>query len=381
MKIAYVKDAVYPWEKGGAQKRTWEIASRLADDHDVHIYGMHYWDGPSVIEREGVTLHGVCEPYDLYTNGRRSISQSLKFTQKLLRPLLAEKFDVVDCQKSSYFPFYPSKLNQIRHQSVLVGTWTEVWDEYWDDYLGHLSVFGKAVEKMTIRVPDVIVPISEYVADELRRIGRSGGLDVVHNGVDFNGIQDVDPADADWDAIYVGRLSKHKRIETLLRSIKHLETEHGRTVNCCVIGDGPEYDRLVSLAKNLCVDDRVTFKGFVEEDETVYANMKAADVFVLPSVREGFPNTILEANACGIPAVLVHSDANGGAAIVEDGRNGYVVDKNASAIADQIATVLDDYGLQAELAESCLAFAKEHDWETIASETTSVYERATAEHR
>lgn len=57
MKLALIYDAVFPWEKGGAQKRVWELARRLADDHDVHLYGMHYWDGPVVIEREGVSIH------------------------------------------------------------------------------------------------------------------------------------------------------------------------------------------------------------------------------------------------------------------------------------------------------------------------------------
>src|SRR6056297_1579194 len=103
MKIAFVYDAVYPWEKGGAQKRIWELACRLAADHDVHLYGMHYWDGPATIEREGVTLHGVCEPKELYVNGRRSIPQALSFAANLAPALLGEEFDIIDCQEFPYF--------------------------------------------------------------------------------------------------------------------------------------------------------------------------------------------------------------------------------------------------------------------------------------
>ena len=88
MKIAFLYDAVYPYEKGGAQKRIWELARRLADNHDVHLYGMHYWDGPPVIERENVTLHGVCEPQELYVEGRRSIPQAIYFAVTLLPTLL-----------------------------------------------------------------------------------------------------------------------------------------------------------------------------------------------------------------------------------------------------------------------------------------------------
>jgi hypothetical protein len=51
MRICFVYDAVHPWEKGGAQKRVWELARRLANDHKVHFYGMHYWDGSETIEK------------------------------------------------------------------------------------------------------------------------------------------------------------------------------------------------------------------------------------------------------------------------------------------------------------------------------------------
>ncbi len=74
MRIAYVFDAVYPFVKGGVERRIWEVSRRLADKgHDVHIYGMKYWTGEDTISREGVSLHGVCRPRELYSGGRRSI--------------------------------------------------------------------------------------------------------------------------------------------------------------------------------------------------------------------------------------------------------------------------------------------------------------------
>jgi hypothetical protein len=50
MKIAYVYDAVYPWVKGGAEKRIYELSRRLAKrGHDVHCYGMKWWQGEDEI--------------------------------------------------------------------------------------------------------------------------------------------------------------------------------------------------------------------------------------------------------------------------------------------------------------------------------------------
>jgi hypothetical protein len=96
MKIAYVYDAVYPFVKGGVEKRIWELAVRLVRrGHEVHLYGMQFWEGPAVIEREGVVLHGVCAPLALYTAGRRSIAQAVWFGWKVIRPFLQVKIGAI----------------------------------------------------------------------------------------------------------------------------------------------------------------------------------------------------------------------------------------------------------------------------------------------
>jgi glycosyltransferase involved in cell wall biosynthesis len=49
MKIAFVTDVAYPYIKGGAEKRIYELSRRLAaSGHDVHVYSIQWWDGPSV---------------------------------------------------------------------------------------------------------------------------------------------------------------------------------------------------------------------------------------------------------------------------------------------------------------------------------------------
>ena len=106
MKIAFIYDAVYPWIKGGAEKRIYEIGRRLADKHEVHWYGIRWWDGGETIEHDGIILHGVCEAVPLYVNGRRSIGEAIYFAGKLLPKLIKENFDVVDCQEFPYFPCF-----------------------------------------------------------------------------------------------------------------------------------------------------------------------------------------------------------------------------------------------------------------------------------
>jgi hypothetical protein len=122
MRIAYVYDVCSGWVTRGVQTRVWKLAHRLAEDHDVHWYTLNYWDGPATMEREGVTFHGVADPPDLYVDGRRSITEALTFAAKLLRPLLADEYDIVDCQQFPYFPAFPSKLAAVARTSTLVLT-------------------------------------------------------------------------------------------------------------------------------------------------------------------------------------------------------------------------------------------------------------------
>jgi len=376
MKIAYVYDAVYPWQKGGAQKRIWELARRLSDDHDVHFYGMHYWDGPSVIKRDGVTLHGVCEPYELYTGGRRSIPQALAFTAHVAHALLREEFHIVDCQEFPYFPCFVAKAHEFLWKSTCVVTWYEVWDDYWYEYLGRKGLLGKAIERTTIRLPRDVIAISEHIRGDLRRIGRDSGVSVVPNGVDCDGIHSTPVADADWDVLYVGRLSEHKNLNLLLEAVERVSEMLNRPITCGIIGDGPERDALERDAESASIDDQVTFLGFVETDEEVIGHMKAANLFVLPSTREGFPNTILEANACGTPSVVVNHPENGARAIVEDGTTGFVTKPTAMGVADAIGRVLTDGDLRADLSANAREFAEEHNWERIADRLERVYAEA-----
>ena len=62
MKIAYISDVVYPFVKGGAEKRIYEMGKRLAAHHEVHIFGMKWWKGEKDIDMDGMTLHGICKP-------------------------------------------------------------------------------------------------------------------------------------------------------------------------------------------------------------------------------------------------------------------------------------------------------------------------------
>jgi glycosyltransferase involved in cell wall biosynthesis len=116
--------------------------------------------------------------------------------------------------------------------------------------------------------------------------------------------------------VAVGRLHWQKGLDVLLRAIAHVRQDHQLVVDLTVIGDGPEADRLRQLAVQLRIVDNVQFVGWQSEPAS---SLALADLFVLPSLTEGLPNSLLEALLVGTPAIA--SDCQyGPAELTENGR-------------------------------------------------------------
>ena len=204
MKIAYVYDAVYPWVKGGAEKRIYEISKRLVQKgHEVHWYGLKWWEGEKdIVVKDGIHLHGIGRWDNLYVNGRRSIKEGLYFGFKTLTGLKGD-FDVIDCQEFPYFSCFSAKVHSLLNKSKLVITWHEVWGDYWFEYLGKKGIFGWSVEKLTTKLTEGNVAVSERTKEDLERIGVKGGVHVIPNGIDFGRIEKVKPSEEESDVIFL----------------------------------------------------------------------------------------------------------------------------------------------------------------------------------
>jgi glycosyltransferase involved in cell wall biosynthesis len=373
-------DAIYPYNVGGADKRLWELARKLAENskHEVHIYGMKWWQGPDTIVTNNVHLHGVCKVRELYNeDGVRSIKEALIFSLKVLPPLLKADYDVIDCNQFPYLPCFSGKIASIIKRKPLVITWLEVWDTYWRSYLGTIGgSFGRMIERLTMRLPDGIVAISQKTRIDLIKRGkvRSERIDVIPVGIDLERIVKIAPARESTDVLFAGRLIHEKRVDLLLNAIAVAKKEIP-TITCAIIGDGPERGLLEHLAVKLGVEENVSFTGFVDQDGLT-AYMKASKVFVLPSIREGFGLVIVEANACGLPVISIRHDMSAVRELVEDGVNGFLVnDISSREIAEAITKLVTDEALRERLAENGFAMAKKYGWSDISTKIIDTYKK------
>ena len=374
MNVAFVSSQVYPFRKGGTEKRIHEIGRRLAArGHEVTVYGCHWWDGPTVTDYEGMTLHGVSRGREQYSGNRRSISEALRFSGDLLRPLSsnAESHDVIVACVSEHFPVWVSKVDTAFHDTPLVTTWHEVWNyEYWMKYLGPLGVFGWTVQSITAKIPQRPIAVSAMTADRLARIGPDrDAIRVVPNGVDIESIRSTPPADDGFDVLFVGRLIPEKNVDLLLSAFDSIAGAYDVTLG--IIGDGTKASALRTQADSMAHSDRVTFLGFVDEDRDVHAHMRAADLFVFPSTREGFGITGLEAMAAGCTTITVSHPDSAATEVVGDG--GFVCAPSAPSIAEEMRNALDGETPPHDPVERAMQF----DWERIAQQAEEVYREVT----
>lgn len=373
MRIAYVYDAVYPWVKGGAEKRIYELATRLAArGHDVHWYCIGWWldqRDQRTVDHDGITLHAVCEPQELYVDGRRSIREALWFAARLFPALDGAKYDVVDCQCFPYFPCFPAKLRTLTSRSNFVITWHEVWGDYWYEYLGHLAPFGKLTERVTARTPQHPIAISSITADRLTAIGSvRKTIKVVPNGINVEQIRSASFPEEGYDVLFAGRLIEHKNVDMLLEAFDSVADDHDVTLG--IVGDGPERERLEAKRESLTHAGNVEFLGFVDDYEDVLGHMRAADIFVSPSTREGFGITFVEAMASDCTVIAAdHPDS--AADEVIDGA-GFLVKPTVKSLTRSLDGALSGERPPTNPVER----AQQYDWDAVADQAETAYQCA-----
>ncbi|WP_221656904.1 glycosyltransferase family 4 protein [Bacteroides salyersiae] len=141
--------------------------------------------------------------------------------------------------------------------------------------------------------------------------------------------------------VFVGRIVGDKGINELVEAFIHLLKDNP---NVRLILVGPYEDNLdpVSILTKERINNtpQIVAVGSIFDD-TLLLYYAASDCFVFPSYREGFPNTVMEAGAMGLPSIV--TDINGSREIIENGKNGIIIpSKNSDALYEAMKSMLDD---------------------------------------
>lgn len=370
MKIAFVCDAVYPFSKGGREKRLYDLSQALVrEGHTVDIYSMKWWEGPNEISQGKVELHALCRNHSLYVGKHRSIKQALLFGLACFK-LIKVSFDVVDVDQIPFFPIYSMWLVCFIKRKHLFVTWHEVWDkEYLEKYFKKFVFVANIIEKISAHLPTYIAAVSLTTANDLSSVlHRARRVIVIPNGVDFNAIRAVPAAKIKQDVIFAARLIDHKHAELLVHSIIELKLKYPK-IRCLIIGTGPEEIPLKQLVSFMNLENHVRFHDFYENINNLYAAIKASKVYVLPSEREGFGIGLLEANACGVPAVTFNLPHNAASKLIKKDKNGSLAEQNPLSLALSIERWLDTVPMDVQKA------VEQYDLKTMVKKLEELYTR------
>ena len=150
-------------------------------------------------------------------------------------------------------------------------------------------------------------------------------------------------------------MHKYKQFDLLIKAFLKLKEKH-LDWDLVILGNGEERDNLNHMTRNFGITDRVHFPGSVGNISEWY---ERADLFVLSSIVEGFPNVLLEALTYGLPCISF--DCNTGPRdIIQDGFNGILVDPNEKelGLSNAIDKIIVNQELRLNLSKNSILLRK-----------------------
>ena len=160
---------------------------------------------------------------------------------------------------------------------------------------------------------DLVTVPSELIRTRVREYGADdGSVRIVPESIDLKMIRET-PADDRFDVVYARRLDEHANVGTLLLA---LAERRRRDWSAAIVGDGPEREAVETAARELRIDDRITFTGSLPERERV-SIYKGAHVFAQTASVEPFAAELLRALACGCLGVVEYQADSSAHELVE----------------------------------------------------------------
>ena len=340
----------FPPSHGGIQTYAYELATRLAEKAAALEVVAPAQDGDAAFD--------AALPFSVHRLAIRSDLLVLRALPMLPRLARDGRFDVAFHAQWQTLPAsqwarrrtgHPRRIVTAAHGRELLLT------------PGGTSPLGRAFSafrRRTLANIDALLPVSRYTAglacdlgvpDEKLRIVTNGTDPTQFFPEDATALRDELGLTGRRVLLTVGRLVPRKGLDTTLHALAQLrQSDAYADVTYLVGGDGPDRDRLTTLADDLGVTDAVRFLGRVDGPLRAYFNL--ADVFVMPSRAEGpdvegFGIVFLEANACETP--VIGSTAGGIPDAIVDGETGLLVPpSDASALAVALRQLLDDAALR-----------------------------------
>src|SRR3989344_75346 len=377
MKIAHVCPFYKPAICGVGQV-VYELTQRqLKEGYEVHVYTSD-WDKNKRIKQKEEVIEGV------YVHRCYHWFRAVNFVTiwpSVFFKLLKQNFDVVHSHISGHahaiLAAFATKIKKIRHIHTTHCPWTEayrnkigVYGYYISKYI-YIPILFKMVDKVIAITPWEIEFLLSYGCDKDKiKIIPNGMSDIFYKKIKNNDFRrKIKISDKDKMVLFFGRLNITKGVDKLVEVAKEISKERK---DIYFVFRGPDEGMKNLVEKSSKEDRNIILIKETRDKEEIAKTYQAADVYVLPSYREGLPLTLFEAYASGLPVVA--SPVNGISYELKEGENGFLVNYgDVNNLKRKILEVLDNEKLAKKFSENNKKKAKNYSWDIIEKRYMVVY--------
>lgn len=296
------------------------------------------------------------------------------FAPSLLKML--PRYDLVHVHGVDFFVDMLGAFRKVHGTPVVLSTHGGFFHTPWFPALKR--AYFHSVTRSVLKKVDRVIASSPQDQELFGKLTTN--ISLVENGIDYADFAAVRKRLSKGKIVFIGRLSKNKRIDRLLSVMAKVRESHPRATLTVV---GPDWEGLQAgleaRAAALGINGAVTFTGAVT-GEALLKSLASARLFVSASEYEAFGLSAVEAMATSTVPVLNRIPAFEG--FINDGVNGFLADftdTEAAAVTIRMALELPDRQLK-ELGAAAKETAARHDWDNIAGSILSIYSEVYSGH-
>ncbi|MEK7189428.1 MAG: glycosyltransferase family 4 protein [Patescibacteria group bacterium] len=374
-KILYI---VTQAELGGAQKYVFDLATHLADEFEITVAAGA--DGSSRELLDKLADAGIKNLTFKHLKRNINLWNDILAVFEIAKFLRQNNFDIIHLNSTKAGVIGALATELERFFAPLRMTKTKIiYTAHGWVYLEPLTFYQHwlylIMEKIAARLRDHTIVLSEKEKQIALQYGtaKPNAVSVIPNGIDLNNLQFLSKNEArqklnlSSDKFIIGTIAnlyKTKGLEYLIEAVKTLTD-----VQTVIIGEGSERKNIEEKIKQNKLEKQVTLCGSIAQ---AYQYLPAFDIFVLPSIKEGFPNTLLEAMAAGLP--IIATDVGAIPEILENDKDGLIVASADSLVLKQaIAQLINNPEYARRLGIDAKEKIKQFDLHAMIEKTKRIY--------
>ena len=209
-----------------------------------------------------------------------------------------DSIDVVHLNEIYPFGIFSLYLKKRFNKPYII---SEHWTVYHQPQAKNISFFQKKISNLITKSAEYVCPVSNDLADSLKKIPLKGNYTKVPNVVNTELFFPLEKKEERFTIIHISNMiNEHKNVEGILHVISKLQLE---SIDFCLKLIGDNSIKYIDFAKKLGIDSKnIEFINQIPHKE-IATHLQKADVFVLFSNYENLPCVILEAFSCGVPVI------------------------------------------------------------------------------